>query len=161
MYLNLRDGMKAQYLHCSWNTSLDDWYKKWFYIREEPNTITLCDVGYIPEKRTSWSEKPEHLEQIPEIFGMIPWKKLDGSSMVGSFISRRIQPCQRRVHPGYEYQGSVDPTRTRQGALDKIEVKARIGELFNLADPNYVRLSDIEHAFKLARPPPKVIDASF
>ena len=54
--------------------SLDDWYKKWFYIREEPNTITLCDVGFIPEKRTSWSEKPEHLEQILEIFGMILWK---------------------------------------------------------------------------------------
>ena len=72
------------------NTSLDDWYKKWFYIREEPNTITLCDVGFIPEKKNSWSEKPEHLEQIPKIFGMIPWKKLDGLSMVGSFISRRI-----------------------------------------------------------------------
>ena len=40
--------------------------------------------------------------------------------------------------------------RTRQEALDKIEVKARIGELFNLANPNYARLSDIEHAFKLA-----------
>ena len=110
-------------------------------------------MGYIPGKRTSWSEKPEHLGQILEIFAMILWKKLDGPSMVGNFISRRIQPCQRRVHPGYEYQGSVDPTRTRQGALDKIEVKARIGELFNLADPNYARLSDIEHAFKLARPP--------
>ena len=127
--------------------------QKRFYIHEEPNTITLCDAGYIPEKRTSWSEKPKHLEQIPEIFGMIPWKKLDGPSVVGSFISRRIQPCQRRVHPGYEYQGCADPTRTRQRALDKIEVKARIGELFNLADPNYARLSDIEHAFKLARPP--------
>ena len=92
MYLNLRDGMKAQYLHCPWNTSLDDWYKKWFYIREEKKNM-LCDVGYIPEKRTSWSKKPEHLEQILEIFGMIPWKKLDGPSMVGSFISRRIQPC--------------------------------------------------------------------
>jgi hypothetical protein len=87
---------------------------------------------------------------------MIPWKKLDGLSIVRSFISRWVQPYQRRVHPGYEYQGSVDPMRTRQRALDKIEVKARIGELFNLADPNYVRLSDIEHAFKLARPPPKV-----
>jgi hypothetical protein len=75
VYLNLHDGMKAQYLHCPWNTSLDDWYKKWFYIREEPNMITLCDVGYILEKKTSWSEKPEHLEQILEIFGMIPWKK--------------------------------------------------------------------------------------
>jgi len=46
--------------------------------------------------------------------------------------------------------------RTRQEALDKIKVRARIGELFNLADLNYVRLSDIEHAFKLAQPPPKV-----
>ena len=64
--------------------------KKWFYIREEPNTITLCDVGYIPEKKTSWSEKPEHLGQILEIFGMIPWKKLDGLSVVRSFISRRV-----------------------------------------------------------------------
>ena len=82
--------MKAQYLHCPWNTLLDDWYKKWFYIREEPNMITLGDVGYISEKRTSWSEKPDHLEQILEIFGMILWKKLDGPSMVGSFISRRI-----------------------------------------------------------------------
>ena len=50
--------------------------------------------------------------------------------------------------------------RTRKEALEKIEVKARIGELFNLADPNYVRLNDIEHAFKLARPPPKVNYAS-
>jgi len=44
----------------------------------------------------------------------------------------------------------VDPTRTRQEVLDKIKIKARIGELFNLADPNYAILSDIEHAFKLA-----------
>ena len=112
-------------------------------------------MGFILEKRTSWSEKPEHLEQISEILGMIPWKKLDGPSMVGSFISRWIQPYQRRVHPGYEYQGSADPTRTRQGALDKNEVRARIGELFNLANPNYVRLIDIEHAFKLTQPPPR------
>ena len=82
--------MKAQYLHCPWNMSLDDWYKKWFYIHEELNTITLCDVGFIPEKRTSWSEKPEHLEQIPKILGMILWKKLDGPSVVGNFISQRI-----------------------------------------------------------------------
>ena len=83
-------------------------------------------------------------------------EKLDGSSVVGSFISRRIQPCQRRVHPSYECQWSADPMRMRQEALDKIEVKARIGELFNLVDPNYAKLRDIEHAFKLAQPPPKV-----
>jgi len=117
-------------------------------------------VGLIPEKQNSWSEKPEHLEQITELLRLIPWGKLDGPSVVGNFISRRIQPCLRRVHPSYEYQGSADPTRTRKEALDKIEIKARIGELFNLADSNYVRLSDIEHAFKLAQPPPKVNDTS-
>ena len=69
---------------------LDDWYKKWFYIHEEPNTITLCNVGFILEKKNSWSEKPEHLEQIIELLGMIPWGKLDGPSVVGNFISRRI-----------------------------------------------------------------------
>ncbi|XP_066344439.1 uncharacterized protein [Miscanthus floridulus] len=147
--------MKAQYLHCPWNTSLDEWYKKWFYIREEPNTITLCDVGLIPEKKGSWSERPENLEQIAELLGMIPWGRLDGPSVVGNFISRRIQPCQKRIHPGFEYQGGADPTRTRKEPLDKMEIKARIGELFNLADPNYVALNAIEHAFKLARPPPK------
>ena len=107
-------------------------------------------MGLIPEKKNSWSEKPEHLEQIAELLRMIMWGKLDGPSVVGNFISRRIQPCQKRVHPGFEYQGGVDPMRTRKEALNKIEVKARIGELFNLADPNYVRLNVIEHAFKLA-----------
>ena len=50
VYLNLRDGMKSHYLSWLWNTSISDWYKRWFYIREEPSDGTLCDVGYIPEK---------------------------------------------------------------------------------------------------------------
>jgi len=53
VYLNLRDGMKNRYLNCPWNTSLTEWYKMWFYIREEPGSSTFCDVGYIPEKRVS------------------------------------------------------------------------------------------------------------
>jgi hypothetical protein len=53
VYLTLWDIMKQEYLNCPWNTSLIDWYKKWFYIREEPDSSTLCDVGYIPEKRVA------------------------------------------------------------------------------------------------------------
>jgi hypothetical protein len=45
--------MKSEYLSCPWNTFVGDWYKKWFYIQEEPNTASLYDVGYIPEKRAS------------------------------------------------------------------------------------------------------------
>jgi len=49
VYLNLYDRMKNQYLSCLWNTSLTEWYKRWFYIREEPRSATFCDVGYIPD----------------------------------------------------------------------------------------------------------------
>ena len=103
IYLNLRDGMKSHYLSCPWNTSIGDWYKRWFYIREEPDDGTLCDAGYIPEKRATWSELLEDLRQVEEIVRLILWSKLDGPSVVGNFISRRMQPSQKRVHPGYEY----------------------------------------------------------
>ena len=53
VYLNLRDGMKNHYLNYPWTTFLSKWYKKWFYIREEPDSATFCDVGYVPEKRVS------------------------------------------------------------------------------------------------------------
>jgi len=53
VYLNLRDGMKNRYLNCPSNTSLTEWYKRWFYIREEPGNATFYNVGYVPEKRVS------------------------------------------------------------------------------------------------------------
>jgi hypothetical protein len=53
VYLTLLDRMKQEYLNCPWNTSLTDWYKKWFYIREEPDSSMLCDIGYILEKRVA------------------------------------------------------------------------------------------------------------
>jgi hypothetical protein len=87
---------------------------------------------------------------------MLPWKRLDGPAMAKNFISRRVQPCQRRVHVGYEYQGLADQTRMRSEVLESDEVKLRIGELFNLSDQNYSPSSRIQHAFKLIRPAPKV-----
>jgi hypothetical protein len=80
---------------------------------------------------------------------LLPWSCLDGPAVVGSFISRRVQPCQKRVHVGYEYQGSADQTRMRQRRLHKDEINQRIADLFNLADLAYQSLSVIMHAFKL------------
>jgi hypothetical protein len=87
---------------------------------------------------------------------LLPWKRLDRPAVAGSFISWRVQPCQRRVHAGYEYQGSADQTRMRSEDLDHDEVKRWIGDLFNLADQNYSPLSRIQHAYKLIRPASKV-----
>jgi hypothetical protein len=63
---------------------------------------------------------------------LLPWNHLDGLAMARNFISRCVQPCQRRVHAGYEYQGSADQTRMHSEDLDHDKVIRRIGELFNL-----------------------------
>jgi hypothetical protein len=85
--------MKQEYLNCPWNTSLGDWYKKWFYIRKEPDRTTSCNVGYIPDKRVAWNELPELAGQVEELMALLPWNRLDGPAVARNFISRRLQPC--------------------------------------------------------------------
>jgi hypothetical protein len=87
---------------------------------------------------------------------LLPWNRLDGPAVEGSFSSRRVQPCQRRVHAGYKYQGSANQTRMCSEDLDHDEVVRWIGELFNLADQSYSPPRRIQHAYKLIRPAPKV-----
>jgi hypothetical protein len=50
----------------------------------------------------------------------------------------------------------MDPTRMMNEDLEPKEVKMRVRDLFNLKDANFKKLSVIEQAFKLARPPPLV-----
>jgi hypothetical protein len=50
----------------------------------------------------------------------------------------------------------MDPTRMRNEDLEPKEVKSRVRDLFNLKDPNFKKLTVIEPAFKLTRPPPLV-----
>jgi hypothetical protein len=149
VYLTLRDEMKQEYLNCPWNTSLTDWYKKWFYIHEEPDSSTLCDVGYILEKRVAWNERPELTGQVEELMPLLPWNRLDRVAVARNFLSHQVQPCQRRVHVGYEYQGSADQTRMWSEDLDHDEVIRQIRELFNLADQSYSHPSKILRAYKL------------
>jgi hypothetical protein len=87
---------------------------------------------------------------------LLPWNRLDGPAVAGNFISRRVQPYQRRVHAGYEYQGLADQTRMCSKDLNHDEVVHQIRDLFNLADQSYTPPNKIQHVYKLIRPAPKV-----
>jgi len=113
-------------------------------------------VGYIPEKRVSWTDRPTFTGQVADLMKLIDWSRLDGPGVVGNFIVRWVMPCQRRVHSAYEYAGSQDPTRMSPDGLEKAEVQQLMNELFNFTDDNFIRSSDRMHAFKLGRPAPKV-----
>jgi hypothetical protein len=152
----MREGIRAEYLHCLWKTTLEDWYRHWFYIREEPSHASYCDVSLVLEKTDSWKELPQNTIQIEAIMQLVPWSRLDGPRVVGNFISHRIQPCQARIHTTYEYKGLMDPTRMRNEDLEPKEVKMTVRDLFNQKDPSFRKLTVIETVFKLTRPPPLV-----
>jgi hypothetical protein len=44
-YLLLQDHMKAHYLNVPLNTSMRDWYHKWFYMQQEQEPFVACDVN--------------------------------------------------------------------------------------------------------------------
>jgi hypothetical protein len=50
----------------------------------------------------------------------------------------------------------MDPTRMRNEDLEPKEVKMRVRDLFNLKDPSFRKMTIIEPAFKLTRPPPLI-----
>jgi hypothetical protein len=52
-YLNLRDGMRAEYLNVPLSSSMNDWYKKWFYVQQEQEPFVAYDVAQIPEQQES------------------------------------------------------------------------------------------------------------
>ena len=51
---------------------------------------------------------------------------LSGVGVVASFIRRRIQPLQERIHYGFEYTGPEDPARVTADELTEGEVLERI-----------------------------------
>ena len=46
-------------------------------------------------------------------------------SVVTSFIGRRVQPLQKRAHPGFRYEGPNDPSRFIPDELRPCEIFKR------------------------------------
>jgi hypothetical protein len=63
-YLNLRDGVNAEYLNVPLSSSTRDWYKKWFYVQQEQEPFIACDVTQIPKQQESWSTRPTSVEMV-------------------------------------------------------------------------------------------------
>ena len=56
---------------------------------------------------------------------MLKNKGITGDHVVFSFVSRRIQPLQRRKHPAFRYEGVKEPTRLTPEAISRAEVVKR------------------------------------
>lgn len=61
---------------------------------------------------------------------MLKEKGLTGVGIAFSFMKRRIQPLQERVHLGFEYEGINDPSRMAPEDISDETVLMRLSRMF-------------------------------
>jgi hypothetical protein len=87
----------------------------WFYCHNHPPCLPPF-TGLRPVPNDQWLSHPDANEedQIAELMSLIVSLKrrgLTGAYIASDWLAKRLQPLKLRVHPAYEYSGSLDPTR--------------------------------------------------
>ncbi|RLN42538.1 hypothetical protein C2845_PM01G40950 [Panicum miliaceum] len=130
--VQLRD--KALYLEYTTPSTLSEWHAQWFYIENHQPSLHGWDNSP-PQRQECWLKKltKEERRDIPELMKRIKALKdkgVTGESVAYSFIERRIQLLQQRVHPCFEYQGLQDPSRMARDVPSVEEIMRRVTRLF-------------------------------
>src|SRR5664279_4755347 len=81
------------------------------------------------------------MAQIATLRDETAGKEVTSIHLISTFIRRRVQPLQARVHGMWEYVGSSDPTRTREDELSRDELETRVRAITKLKanDPCHVK----------------------
>ena len=107
--------MGQNYIEYSLPSNLSRWHNRWFYIgNHQPGLPERNDVT--PKWTVEWTQHPDatELDQVLELVKRIKALKAEGvtgASVVYSWITRRIQPLQKRETFGSEYLGTEDPSQ--------------------------------------------------
>ena len=85
----------------------------WFYVGNFESPLPEGTPG-APQGTSELDERWAQGSQVQKLRGALERLKkigVTGDSVVYSFLGRRIQPLQRRVNPGFRYEGVNDPSR--------------------------------------------------
>ena len=72
------------------------------------------------------------------------------------WMKRRIQPLQARDSPGFQYQGTTDPSRFSQEEISNDVVFSRVQRLLK----NVKKIPVVRGTFSIGNPPKQVLDKS-
>ena len=125
--------------------SIQDWRKKWFYVRDEPieglaSGLPKFLAEAVVKNKRSWQNKlsgPEEAEVNELMKHVMALQSTVGEEVsevqiIRTFIRRRVQPLQARVHAMWQYTGASDPTRTHNEELSTNELQKSVRALTTL-----------------------------
>ena len=109
-------------------------------------------------KKSNWNSKGSGGgDQVNFLLGEIERLKAEhqicGASVIANWSMRRIQPLQRRVHLGFQYEGETDPSRYTRTKITEDDLKDRVLELLK----NVPETANVAGTFSVARRPREVL----
>jgi hypothetical protein len=111
--LVLRLENKSEYLSYRPSSKGVEWKSYWFYVGnfESPLPERTPEAPKAKECWLSPSPGRDQVQKLRVAIAKFKKKGVTGGTVVCSYISRRVQPLQRRVNPGFRYEGQDDPSR--------------------------------------------------
>jgi len=155
--LQSRQGRKETFPSLTLSDSVRDWAEKWFYV-PKPVPSFSSDLSLTPTSLPIWKDKLSLVELMalkPLLtrISLLKQASLTGNGIVASFLRRQVQPLMQRVHFGFEYTGSPDPSRLILDAeLSEEIVLERLGRILSGVSVMPARVDE----YDAAHPPPEV-----
>ena len=87
---------------------------------------------------------------------LIPDKEVNGVDIICTFLKRRVQPLQARVHPMFLYFGCHDPTRVSADEFSKGDLDRVLRPLLKYKAGEDLPGKSLTSPFSASRPVPHV-----
>lgn len=159
----------ASYFDLRMRDSVQDWRKKWFYVKDEPVVgqmygLAPLDATAEVKKLKSWDipltaaklEETEPMMQKIQSLQTTVGKELSGLQLMAFFMRMRVQPLQARAHQMWNYSGSADTTRVSKVDVAEDEVKKTGCHLTTLTTADEVPIAYQAKYFDKYHPTPPV-----
>ena len=116
----------VEYFNLRLVESVQGWRKRWFYVDSEstPGQSSLPEFSAdaLVHKKRTWrhdlttEEEAEANRLLAQVSALqtTPGKEVTRVQLISTFLRRRVQPLQARLHAMWGYDGPNDLTRTRR-----------------------------------------------
>jgi len=156
--LQLRQWKDREYISYKLSNKVIEWKPKWFFIENRLGSFPSITLG-APIQWPEWNKKPVNESQIPQLLEQIAVLRqnmLTGEAIMFDWMKRRIQPLQARESPGFQYEGTTDPSRYSKEEISDDIAFSRVQRLLR----NVKKIPVVPGAFSVVNPPKQVLDKS-
>ena len=128
--------------------------------------LPFSDSPIVKKKTWAYSCTEAEEEEANTLFASVTklvrerGKELSGTLVYSLFLKRRIQPCQHRAHPMWQYAETSDSTRCSREVIPDAQLAIMARRLSKIADDATFDMEPSVEPYSLKKPLPEVISKS-